>query len=107
MNLCGGMNVVRQRSPSQNSLKQNITNVTVCEMFHFFMNLTHWKLPKPFSEVYRASSIPFKFLFFTAFLLRIYFMALLSLSLLLLLQDYSYTSNSNHIAKLRDHQVVC
>ena len=27
---------VRQGSCSQSSLKQNITNVIVCEMFHFF-----------------------------------------------------------------------
>ena len=48
---------VRQHSCSQSSLKQNITNVIVCEMFHFFMNLTHWKLPKRFSEVCRASEV--------------------------------------------------
>ena len=27
--------------------------------------------------------------------------------IIIILQDYGYTSNSNNIAKLRDHQVVC
>ena len=48
---------VRQHSCWQSSLKQNITNVIVCEMLRFFMNLTRWKLLKRFSEVCRASEV--------------------------------------------------
>ena len=70
-NLCGGMNICllcRQSSCSQSSLKKNITNVIVCEIFHFFMNLTHWKLPKRFSEVYRASEVSSFYCFFVSYL---------------------------------------
>ena len=40
--------------------------------FIFLMNVTHWNFTKRFSEVYRASSIPFRFPFLTIFFSPIY-----------------------------------
>ena len=59
---------VRQRSCPQSSLKQNITNVIVCEMFHFF-----WILP---TENFLNVSVKYtelqRFPVFTAFFSRIF-----------------------------------
>ena len=59
---------VRQRSCSQGSLKQNVTNVIVCEMFHFL-----WILP---TKNFRKVSVRYielkRFPVFTEFLTHIY-----------------------------------